>query len=290
MKVNGFKLAKERSRRYPTQTITRGLHRWHSASGKYTKIKAEILLHSLERPAAGIVLYVNAHKTDYVCINNRGNISTLPRKRCFINWERHQLAKAWTAIDRLSVIWKSVLTDNNKTLCFPSSLSIMLNGCSTWTLTKRTEKKFDGNYTRMPQAILNKSWKQHPTRQLLYGYLLSITKTIQVRRTRHARYCWRKKGELKSDILLWTPSHGRTKTERPARTYVQQLCTDTWYSLEGLPGTMDIRDRWQERAREIRTSSVTWRWWWWWFISNASIFKVISLPYNCDHRITITTS
>ena len=32
-------------------------------------------------------------------------------------------------------------------------MSILLYGCTTWTLTKRLEKKFDGNYTRMLRAI-----------------------------------------------------------------------------------------------------------------------------------------
>ena len=72
-------------------------------------------------------------------------------------------------------------------------------------LTKRLKKKLDGYYTRMLRAILNKSWRQHPTRHQLYGRLPPITKTIQVRRTRHAGHCWRSKDELRSDILLWTP-------------------------------------------------------------------------------------
>ena len=58
---------------------------------------------------------------------------------------------------------------------------ILLYGCTTWTLTKRLEKKLDGNYTRILRAILNKSWWQHPTRHQLYSYLPPITKTIQVR-------------------------------------------------------------------------------------------------------------
>ena len=70
-------------------------------------------------------------------------------------------------------------------------MPILLYGCTTWTLTKRLEKKQDGNYTRMLRAILNKSWQQHPTRPQLYGHLPPLTKTIQVRRTRHAGHCWR---------------------------------------------------------------------------------------------------
>ena len=85
---------------------------------------------------------------------------------------------------------------------------ILLYGCTTWTLTKQLEKKLDGNYTRMLQAILNKSWWQHPTRHQLYGHLPPITKTIQVRRTRHAGHCWRSRDELISDVLLWTPTYG----------------------------------------------------------------------------------
>ncbi len=83
-------------------------------------------------------------------------------------------------------------------------VSIVLYGCYTWTLIKRMEKKLDGNYRRMLQAILNKSWRQHSTKQQLYSHLPPTMKTIQVRRTRHAGHCWRSKDELISDVLLWT--------------------------------------------------------------------------------------
>ena len=101
-----------------------------------------------------------------------------------------RLTKAWTAIDSLSIIWKSDLTNKMKRSFFQAAVVlILLYGCTTWMLTKRLEKKLDGNYTRMLRAILNKSWRQHPTRHQLYGHLPSIMKTIQVRRTRHAGHC-----------------------------------------------------------------------------------------------------
>ena len=142
--------------------------------------------------------------------------------------------------------------------------SILLYGCTTWTLTKRLEKKLDGNYTRMLWAILNKSWRQHPTRHQLYGHLPPITKTIQVRQTRHAGHCWRSRDKLISDVLLWTPTHGHTKAGRPARTYIQQLCEDTGCCPEDLPEAMNDREKWQERVRDIRATSTTW--WWWLYI------------------------
>ena len=177
-----------------------------------------------------------------------------------------RLTKAWTAINRLSTIWKSDLTDKMKRSFFQAAVtSILLYGCTTWTLTKRLEKKLDGNYTRMLRAILNKSWQQHPTRHQLYGHLPPITKSIQVRRTRHAGHCWRSRDELIRDVLLWIPTHGRAKAGRPARTYIQQLCEDTGCCPEDLPRAMNDREEWRERVRDIRAASTIW-WWWWWYM------------------------
>ena len=171
------------------------------------------------------------------------------------------LAKAWTAINCLSVIRKSDLTDKMKRSFFQAAVvSILLYGCTTWTLTKCMEKNLDGNYTRMLWAILNKSWRQHPTKQQLYGHLPPIMKTIQVRRTRHAEHSWRSRDEFISDVLLSTPSNGRAKAGRPARSYMQQLCADRGCSPEDQPEAMDDREGWRERVRYIRADGTTW-WW-----------------------------
>ena len=178
-----------------------------------------------------------------------------------------RLTKAWTAIDRLSIIWKSDLTDEmNRSFFQAAVVSILLYGCTTWTLTKRLEKKLDGNYTGMLRAILNKSWRQHPTRRQLYGHLPPITKTIQVRRARHAGHSWRSKDELVSDALLWTPTYGQAKAGRPARTYIQQLCEDTGCNPEDLPEAMNDREKWREMVKDIRAGGTTWWWWWWWWL------------------------
>ena len=142
----------------------------------------------------------------------------------------------------------------------------------------------------MLRAILNKSWQQHPTRHQLYGHLPPITKTIQVRRTRHAGHCWRSRDELIRDVLLWIPTHGRAKAGRPARTYIQQLCEDTGCCPEDLPRAMNDREEWRERVWDIRATSAIW---WWWQISlekrlfnkkNKNIDKndngIVKLKYN----------
>ena len=205
----------------------------------------------LEQAAAGIGLHVNAHKIVYMCYNQTGDISTLDgtflklvdkftylrssvssTEKDINTW----LTKAWTAIDRLSMIWKSDLTDKMKRSFFQAAVvSILLYGCTTWTLSKWLKKKLDGNYTRMLRAILNKSWWQHPTRHQVYSQLPPVAKTIQVWRTRHAGHCWRRKDELINDVLQCTPAYGQAKAGRPTRTYIQQLCEDTGCSPEDLP-------------------------------------------------------
>ena len=116
---------------------------------------------------------VNAHKTEYMCYNQTGDISTLEGTSLKLvdkftylessvsSTEKDidtRLTKAWAAVDKQSIIWKSDLTDKMKYSFFQAAIvSILLYGCTTWTQTKRLEKKQDGNYTRMLWAILNKS-------------------------------------------------------------------------------------------------------------------------------------
>ena len=101
----------------------------------------------MEGAAAGIGLHVNAHKTEYMCYNQTGDISTLdgtPLKlinkfpylgSSVSSTEKDintQLTKAWTAINSLSIIWKSDLTDTIKGGFFQAAVvSILLYGCTT---------------------------------------------------------------------------------------------------------------------------------------------------------------
>ena len=278
IKENSFKLTKERSRSYPAKTITNANYADDIALLANAPTQAETLLHSLEWATAGIGLHVNAHKTEYMCFNQTGDISTLNGSSlklvnkftylgsCVSSTETDidtQLAKARTPIDRLSVIWKLDLTNKMKRSFFQAAVvSILLYGCTTWPLTKHVEKKLDGNYIRMLWAILNKSRRQHPTKQQLYGHLPPITKTIKIRRTRHAGHCCRSRNKLINDVLLWIPSHGRAKAGRPARTYIQQLCANMECIPEDLLEAMGDREGLQEKVKDNYADSMTW----WWFL------------------------
>ena len=69
IRENGFELTKKRGRRYPAKTITDADYADDIAILANTPDQAETLLHSLEQAATGIGLYVNAHKTEYMCYN-----------------------------------------------------------------------------------------------------------------------------------------------------------------------------------------------------------------------------
>ena len=84
-------------------------------------------------------------------------------------------------------------------------------------------------------------------------------KIIKIRWTRLAGHNWRSRDKLISDVLLWTPSHGRAK----ARTYIQQLRADMRCSPEDLLEVMNDKEGWRERVWDIRADGVT-CWWWWW--------------------------
>ena len=127
----------------------------------------------------------------------------------------------------------------------------------------------------MLRVILNRSWRQHPTKQQLYGHRPPITKTIQIRRTRHAGHCWRNRNVLISNLLLWTPTQGRVKTGQPARTYLWQLCEDAGCSPEDLPGAMNNREGWREIVSDIHADSTTWWWWSYYYYQHHIIIIII---------------
>ena len=149
IKENGFELTKKRSRRYPANTITNANYADDIALLANTPNQAKTLLHNLEWAATGIGLHVNAHKTKYMCFNQAGHISTLDRTSLKLadkftylgssvsSTEKDidmRLTKAWTAIDKLSVIWK-------RSFFQVAVVSILLYGFTTWMLTKRMEKR-----------------------------------------------------------------------------------------------------------------------------------------------------
>ena len=105
------------------------------------------------------------------------------------------------------------------------------------TLTKRLEKKLDGNYTRMLQAILNKSWRQHPTRHLLHTYIYWIHTDA---------------------IIIKTPDDNDTGTNDARRKedagrllYNIFYVTSLFVSFERVVPSLRVRESWRPNITEI---------------------------------------
>ena len=126
-------------------------------------------------------------------------------------------------------------------------MSVLLYERTILNLTKLFPKKLYGNYTRMQWAVLNKSRKQYPNKQLLYGHLPLVLQTIQERRTRHAGLYW----SNSSANFSCEPPHMNAPVLADRQRYIHQLCTDTecWrdYQLRGI----DDEDRQRVRVKRI---------------------------------------
>ena len=121
-----------------------------------TPAQAQSLLHSLERAAGGIGFHVNADKIEFMYFNQRGEMSTLNGRslklvdkftylRSSVSSTKNdintQLAKAWTAINRLSVIWKSDLSDKIQYSFFPNSCCV---NTTVWMHYMDAEQTYGG--------------------------------------------------------------------------------------------------------------------------------------------------
>ena len=167
-----------------------------------------------------------------MCYNQTGNIATLDGASLKLvdkftylgssvsSTEKDidtRLTKAWTAIDRLSIIWKSDLTDKMKRSFFQAAVvSILLYGCTTWTLTKRLERRLDGKYTRMLRAVLNKlatTPHETPTIRTLAPHHENYTSsTNQTRRTLLGKQGRAHKRCTPVDPHTWMCKSGTTST------------------------------------------------------------------------------
>ena len=175
-------------------------------------------------------------------------------KSCTYWWYLHQNSGA--GLHKLKSVRISNLSDNLKRqFSRAGEESVAVYRSNTWTLTKKLEQKLDGSYTRMLRTVLNISWKDHPTKQRLYGKLKSVSSSIKERRLRFAGHCYRSKKELVSNVILWQPKHGKTSVGRPRKTYYQQIAEDANCEVEDLHTLMSNRDEWRERVQMIRAIS-----------------------------------
>ena len=130
-----------------------------------------------------------------------------------------------------------------------------------WLLPLDFNETLEGKTKFEPHKEFTWCFEQIQEKKQLYGHLPTISQPIQVRHTRYAGHCWRRKNVFSSDVFLCTPTHRHTSFGWPAKNYIHQFCVDTkWYIYIYI---YIYRERERERILVVRMP----RWLrWWWFM------------------------
>ena len=203
----------------------------------------------------------------YMCYNQTGDISTLdgtPLKlvdkftylgSSVASTEKDidtRLTKAWTATNRLSIIWKSDLTDKMKRSFFQAAVtSILLYGCTTWTREagRQLHKNAACNLEQVLAATPDKTPTARPPasyHENYSSYANQTCRTLLEKQGRTYKWC------TLMDHHTW-PTKSRTTS-----TNIHSATMWGYRMLSWRPGAMNDREKWRKRVRDIRATSTTW--------------------------------
>jgi len=227
--------------------------------------QAQTFLYQLEDAARTVGLTINSSKTKVMTFNQPREVNLLTRegKKLDIVSEFKYLGsrmsstekditariqQAWRAMHKLNNIWGSNCSPKLKRETFVTLVeSILLYGCTTWTLTRALEKRLDGTYTNMLRKAMNLLWSDKITNKSLYGPLPKISDKIRCRRLQHAGHCYRhREDEIAGEVLFWKPNHGKQKVGRPNKTYIDTLKDDTNHEISDIKSLMEDKLLWKE--------------------------------------------
>ena len=154
-------------------------------------------------------------------------------------------ALAWKASNKMSKLWKSNLSGSLKISFFRAAVeSILLYGAEGWTLTEQLEARLDGCYTRLLMRVRNMNWRDHPSKEQIYGDLPKVSEVVRARRLNFAAHCARRLNEPVSRLVFWNPTQGTRSQGRPRLTYPKLLTQDAGIHQDDL---LNLKDRVQWR-------------------------------------------
>ena len=153
-------------------------------------------------------------------------------------------ALAWKALNKLNKIWLSNLSEELKIKTFKSLVEpILLYGSETWAMTKTMEKSLDGCYTNLLKRVKNLNWRDHPTLQQIYDGLPRISSVLSARILSFAGHCFRAKGEVISELILWCPPGPKRSRKR---TYLDMLRRETGLEVGEMGTAMSNLELWRD--------------------------------------------
>ena len=178
---------------------------------------------------------------------------------CAANKQDFEIRKAmaWSACNKLKLIWSSNLSRFLKIRLFRATVeSVLLYNSETWTINKTMQRKIDGCYTRMLRMALNISWKTKTSNVDLYQKLTPVSQTIRERRLRLSGHLVRHNEELAHNLVLWEPTGGRRNRGRQPVSYTDVLKQDTGLeSIDELKTAMLDRNDWKKRIKLSRADA-----------------------------------
>ena len=262
----GLEIKPRQSSRHPAKYLTDTDFADDIALISNSLVNAQCLLQSLEQASNCVGLYLNESKTEYVnkCISDSDfvikslNNTILKMVSDYVylgsyisSSEKDFMTRkgmAWTACNALHKIWTSNLSRDFKLKIFKAAIEpILLYGSETWTLSKRLEKRLDGTYTRLLMRVQHLSWKNHPTKQLIYNNLPPVSTIVKSRRVQFAGHCFRAENEIISTLLLWKPSQSRGRS----LSYPAVISRDTGIIEQDLGKVMMDREVWRNVVNSI---------------------------------------
>ena len=264
----GFMIQPSRSSQYPAVCITDLMFADDIALLSQEIAQAQELLTRVEMEASKIGLYINAKKTELMTFNYEDEITIITMKgdkvvnvldfKYLGGWMASsekdfeiRKAMAWSACNKLKLIWSSSLSRNLKIRLFRATVeSVLLYNSETWTINKSMQRKIDGCYTRMLRMALGISWQAKVSNVDLYQKLQPVSQTIRERRLRLSGHLIRHDDELAHNLVLWEPTRGRRNRGRQPVRYTDVLKQDTGLeSMDELKTAMLDRNDWKKRIK-----------------------------------------
>ena len=117
--------------------------------------------------------------------------------------------------------------------------SILLYGCTTWTLTKPAGEEARRQLHKNAASNLEQVLAATPHKDTNCTATCLLSRKLFKLDEQTCRTLLEKQDELISDVLLWTPHMAEQKQDDQHEPYIQQLCKDTGCSPEDLPEAMN---------------------------------------------------
>ena len=123
-------------------------------------------------------------------------LKRLTSSKITANWIFWQNVLSYTAVESILLY-----TRNRKYSTVYYSIlkkwleSILLYRAERWTITNKLEARLDDCYTRLLMMVLDLNWKDHPTREEIYGSLPKVSEVVRERRFNIGAHCSRRQNE-----------------------------------------------------------------------------------------------